>query len=101
MATGPDTYRWSLEVVSMKVSGRLLRPLDSYHPIVLDALLHHFPARLKVEGLRRAREEEDAEDAGSDVFAETGDAEMDEMLRAMQLGVDPTTLPGWDGDDDG
>jgi hypothetical protein len=96
MATGPDSYRWSLEVVSIRVRSQLLKPLDEYHPRVLDALLNHLPDHLKREAIRRAQEADDLWEAD---LEETGDPEWDEMNRALRAGVDPSTLPSWGGGD--
>jgi hypothetical protein len=104
MATSPDSAAWSLEQVSLKVTGRLLRPLDEYHPRVLDAILNHLPGQLQQEAARRmmAADDEDDEDfLLDDEEGETGDPEWDEMNRALRAGIDPTTLPSWDGDDNG
>ena len=97
MATGPLSAVWSLEVVSLRLRGSLLKPFDEYHHRVLDALLNHLPDHLKREAVRRAMDEDDAWDAVDDV--ETGDPEWDEMNKALRAGVDPATLPSWGGGD--
>lgn len=94
MATGPDCGSWSLEHLTRQLTGTLRKPLDEYHPLVLDALLNHLPDAIKREGIKRAQE------ADWEETRETGDPEWDEMERAIRSGVDPATLPSWqDGGD--
>lgn len=89
MATGPNAYQWSLEDINRKLTGAFLKPLDEYHPRVLDALLNHLTEALKREGDKRSQIDLTSE------IGETGDPEWDEMVRAQNAGVDPTTLPSW------
>ena len=89
MATGPDSYLWSLEVLTRQLTGTYRKPLDEYNPKVLDALLNHLPDVIKREAIKRAQA------ADWDEARETGDPEWDEMERAIRAGVDPATLPSW------
>lgn len=90
MVSGPDAYSWSLEVINRQLTGTYRKPLDEYHPKVLDALLNHLPDALKREAIRRANEADFDEP-----YTETGDPEWDEMEQAVRAGVDPATLPSW------
>lgn len=94
MVAGPESYLWSLEDIARRMTGSFRKPLDEYHPRVLDALLNHLPDAIKREGIKRAQE------ADWEETRETGDPEWDEMERAIRSGVDPATLPSWqDGGD--
>lgn len=96
MVAGPNSYQWSLEDISRRMTGHFLKPLDEYPAKVLDALLNHLPDALKREGIKRAQEVDWEE------TRETGDPEWDEMEAAIRAGVDPATLPSWqDGGDNG
>lgn len=95
MATGADSYLWSLEVLTRQLTGSYRKPLDEYHPTVLAALINHLPDALKRESARRAME------TSLDDLPETGDPEWDEMQRALRAGVDPATLPSWQPDGGG
>lgn len=99
MATGPDSAFWSLEHLSRQLTGTLRKPLDEYHPLVLDAVLNHLPDALKRESIRRAQVDDDAAEAEWERTRDTGgvDPEWDELEQALRAGIDPATLPSWQG----
>ena len=85
MTREPSSW-WVLESIHRKLSGGTFRqPLEDYHPLTLNAVLNHLDDVLNNTGTAHTYEH----------AMLTGDPEIDALERAIEAGIDPTTLPQW------